>query len=191
MKENKQPAKKFLMIFVVILIFGSWVGLLAETVMFSVSGGYLFPSDSGYKEIYGHKVIIPEFKLGIRVFKEIYIYGSFYSFSKSGLTPQLQEPASSKQQFFGGGLGYFPNLGKHWKLFLGAEVMAATYREEAMETIVSGHRTGFSVEGGIYLKEKFMILGINGAYTSASGSYEGASFKLGGSRASVALGFVF
>jgi hypothetical protein len=92
----------------------------------------------------------------------------------------LQEPASSKQQFFGGGLAYFPYLNKHLKAYLGAGVVAVTYKEEAMEIMVSGNKLTFSVEGGLYLKEKFLLLGINAAYCAASATYEEVNFKIGG-----------
>ena len=192
MKTNKNNLKKMkvMVIFSVVLLSFGWQRLLADRVMFSMSGGYLFPADSGYKEIYGRKIFVPEFKLGLRVFDQIYIYGNFFSFSKKGFTPELQEPAASRQQFLGGGLAYFPYLNQHWKAFLGVGVASISYREEAMEVTVSGHKLGFSVEGGIYYKEKFMFLGINGAYTSATSSYEGVSFKLGGARASILLGFM-
>lgn len=165
--------------------------LMAETVMISASGGYLFPSDSGYKEIYGEKVMVSEFKLGIRIIRDVYIYGNFFSFSKNGLTPELQEPAASKQQFFGGGLAYFPYLNKNWKAFIGAGVVNVFYKEEAMETIVSGNKLGFSVEAGLYFKEKFLFTGINVAYSAAEDSYGGNDFKLGGLRVSLGLGFIF
>lgn len=181
--------KVFLILITLSVIIPS--GLRADTLMLTVSGGYLFPADSGYKEVYGRRVVVPEFKVGLRLFSDLYLYGSFFSFSKKGLTPELKEPASSKQQFFGGGLAYFPYLNKHFKAYLGAGVVAVTYSEEAMEMIVSGNKIGFSVEGGLYLKEKYLLLGINGAYCSASASYEEVNFKIGGARASVLLGFIF
>ncbi|MBC7364096.1 MAG: hypothetical protein H5U07_06095, partial [Candidatus Aminicenantes bacterium] len=108
-----------------------------------------------------------------------------------GLTPDLHESASSRQQFFSGGLACFPYLNKHFKAYLGAGVVAVTYREEAMEIMVSGNKLTFSVEGGLYLKEKFLLLGINAAYCAASASYEEENFKIGGTRAALLLGFVF
>jgi len=165
--------------------------LKADTVMLSFSYGYLFPADSGYKEVYGNKVMVPEFKLGFRVIGDFYLYGMFSTFSKNGTTPELNEPAHSKQQFFGGGLAYFPYLTGHLKAFIGAGVAAATYEEEALGITVSGNKIGFLVEGGLYLKAKFILIGINGSYCAASDSYEGVDFKIGGTRASAVLGFVF
>lgn len=165
--------------------------LKAETVMFSFSYGYLFPADSGYKEVYGNKIAVPEFKLGFRIIKDFYLYGTFYSFNKSGLTPELNEPATSKQQFFGGGIGYFPYLTRNLKVFVGAGMAMATYEEEAMDVKVSGNKTGLLIEGGLYLKEKFLFVGLNGSYCAASDTYEGVNFKIGGTRVSAVLGFIF
>ncbi len=182
-------AKIFLILFSLFLVLTS--NLRADTLMLTVSGGYLFPADAGYREVYGRRVIVPEFKVGLRVLSNFYFYGNFFSFSKNGLTPELQEPARSKQQFFGGGLAYSPYLNKYFKAYLGAGVVAVTYSEEAMGITVSGNKVGFSVEGGLYLKEKFLLMGINAAYCAASSSYEEVNFKIGGGRASVLLGFIF
>jgi hypothetical protein len=193
MNNKIRDRKKSLMVFWGILIISGFVKLSADTVMFSASGGYLFPADSGYREIYGQNLLVPEFKLGVRVFSDIYVYGNFFSFSQNGLTPELQEPAHSRQQFFGGGLAYFPylNKNKNWKAFIGAGVVNVSYKEEAMETIVSGKKLGFSIEGGLYFKEKFLFTGINVAYCLAKDGYEGVDFKMGGLRASLGLGFIF
>ncbi|MCX8160779.1 MAG: hypothetical protein N3G18_07590 [Candidatus Saccharicenans sp.] len=165
--------------------------LRADTAMLSISYGYLFPADSGYKEVYGNKAMVPELKLGFRVISDVYIYGMFSTLSQNGTTPELNEPAHSKQQFLGGGLAYFPYLTRHLKLFIGAGVAAATYKEEAMEITVSGNKVGFLVEGGLYLKEKFVLIGVSGSYCAASDTYEGVDFKIGGARASAVLGFSF
>lgn len=165
--------------------------LRAETVMLSFSYGYLLPADSGYKEVYGTRIMAPEFKLGVRIISDIYLYGMFSTFSKNGTTPELNEPAHSRQQFLGGGLAYFPSLTGHLKVFIGGGVAAATYEEEAMGIKVSGNKVGFLVEGGLYLREKFVLIGVNGSYCAASDTYEGVDFKIGGTRASAVLGFIF
>ncbi|MDI6846172.1 MAG: hypothetical protein QME28_08560 [Candidatus Saccharicenans sp.] len=190
----KTKAFKILSRVLLVLVVFSIAGyqfLRADTVMLSFSYGYLLPADSGYKEVYGNSVQTPEFKLGFRVFRDFYLYGTFFSVSKSGLTPELNEPAHSKQQFFGGGVGFSPYLNRFIKAFLGAGVAMATYEETAMDIKVSGNKMGFLVEAGVYFKEKFLILGLNGSYCTASDTYEDVNFKIGGTRASVLLGFIF
>ncbi|HPB58639.1 MAG TPA: hypothetical protein PLB50_05970 [Candidatus Saccharicenans sp.] len=167
--------------------------LRSETVMLSVGYGYLFPNDSGFKGVYGKSVRLPEFKLGVRFISDFYLYGSFFTFSKDGLTPELQESAHSKQQFLGGGIGYFPNLTKNkkWKGFAGVGVMNVNYKEETMELLVKGNKIGFLIECGLYFREKYMFLGLNAAYVEAKDTYEEVNFKMGGARTSVVLGFIF
>lgn len=165
--------------------------LRADTVMLSFSYGYLFPADSGYKEVYGSKVMLPEFKLGFRVISDVYIYGMFSTLSQNGTTPELNEPAHSKQQFLGGGLAYFPSVARSLKIFIGAGVASATYEEEAMDIKVSGNKLGFMAEAGLYLRFKAVLFGLSGSYCAASDSYEGVDFKIGGTRASAVLGFIF
>jgi len=191
MEPGGRKLNKFLSLLLGLIIILGGGRLAAETVMFSVSGGYLFPADSGYKEVYGRSFMVPEFKLGIKVIKDIYVYGNFLTFSRNGLTPELQEPASSNQSLIGGGLAYFPYLTSHWKLLVAAGLVSFTYKEKAMEIEVSGNKIGFSLEAGLYLKEKFLLFGLNAGYHSARDSYEGVDFKLGGARVSLSLGFVF
>lgn len=190
--ENSKRTGIFIFLLWLIFLFSLRVpALRADSVILSFSYGYLFPADSGYKEVYGNKVMVPEFKLGFRVISDVYVYGMFSTFNQKGTTPELDEPAYSKQQFFGGGLAYFPYLTKHLKVFVGAGMAATTYEEQAMGITVSGNKVGFLVEGGLYLKEKFIFIGINGSYCAASDSYEGVNFKIGGTRASGVLGFIF
>lgn len=191
MNKLNKPVHWLVMLLGLVFLVSLTTNLRADTGLLSVSYGYLFPADSGYKEVYGNKVMVPEFKLGFRIISNFYIYGMFSTFSRDGFTPELNEPAHSKQQFFGGGLAYFPYLNRHLKAFIGAGVAAFTYEEEAMEIKVSGNKLGFLLEGGLYLKEKFVLFGLNGSYCTASDTYEDVNFKIGGARASVLLGFIF
>ncbi len=190
----KNSKRKGLLIVTLLLIGLLWLpapALRADTVMLSFSYGYLFPADSGYKEVYGNKVMLPEFKLGFRVISDIYIYGMFSTLSQNGTTPELNEPAHSKQQFLGGGLAYFPSMGRNLKIFVGAGMASATYEEEAMDIKVSGNKLGFMAEAGLYLRFKAILFGLSGSYCAASDTYEGIDFKVGGTRASAVLGFIF
>lgn len=191
MKKINKSAHWLVTLLGLVFLLSLTAKLRADTALLSFSYGYLFPADSGYKEVYGKKVMVPEFKLGFRVISDIYIYGMFSTFSRNGFTPELNEPAHSRQQFFGGGLAYFPNLNRHLKAFIGAGVASVTYEEEAMEIKVSGNKLGFLVEAGLYLKEKFVLFGLNSSYCTASDTYEDVNFKIGGARASVLLGFIF
>ncbi len=189
--NSKRKGVLIVTLSVIVLLWLPAPDLRADTVLLSFSYGYLFPADSGYKEVYGNRIMVPEFKLGVRLISDIYLYGMFSAFSKNGTTPELNEPAHSKQQFLGGGLACFPGLTGHLKVFIGAGVAAATYEEEAMGIKVSGNKVGFLVEGGLYFREKFVLIGVNGSYCAASDSYEGVDFKIGGTRASAVLGFIF
>lgn len=166
-------------------------GLAAEKIMLMVSGGYIFPADAGYKNVYGDTLFVPEFKLGVRIIDHLYVYGFFMTGSKDGTTPDLELPAHSRQQFYGGGLGYFPSIGRHLKVFVGAGVANASYKEEAMELTVRGNKVGLNLEAGIYYKEKFLFSGIEAGYCQAKDSYEGNDFKIGGARLSLVLGVLF
>lgn len=190
---NNYRAKSILTALFSLALFSCFLvpGLRADTVMLSFSYGYLFPADAGYKEVYGNQVMVPEFKLGFRVISDVYIYGMFSTLSKNGTTPELNEPAHSKQQFMGGGLAYFPSVGRTLKIFIGAGVASATYEEEALDIKVSGNKLGFLAEAGLYLRFKAVFFGLNGSYCAASDTYEGVDFKIGGTRASAVLGFIF
>ena len=179
--------------FLLFFILGSAVttGLSAEKIMLTVSGSYIFPADAGYKNVYGETLFVPEFKLGVRIIDQLYVYGLFMTGSKDGTTPDLELTTHSRQQFFGGGLGYFPSVGRHLKVFIGAGVANASYKEEAMELTISGNKIGLNLEAGIYYKEKFLFSGIEAGYCQAKDNYEGVDFKIGGGRLSLVLGVVF
>ncbi|MBP7870033.1 MAG: hypothetical protein KA000_00670 [Candidatus Saccharicenans sp.] len=190
--RNKKikPAVIFLLTFFLISLAGTY-GLAEEKIMLAFSGGYIFPADAGYKNIYGETLFAPEFKLGVRVFDHLYVYGLFMTGSKDGTTPDLELPAHSRQQFYGGGLGYFPQIGRHLRIFIGAGAVNASYKEEAMDLTVSGHKAGLNLEAGIYYQEKFLFSGIEAGYCQAKDTYEGVDFKIGGGRLSLVLGVVF
>jgi len=189
-KKISRPATILALLFLGLVIM-SVSGLAAEKIMLMVSGGYIFPADAGYKNVYGETLFVPEFKLGVRIIDHLYVYGLFMTGSKDGTTPDLELPAHSRQQFYGGGLGYFPSIGRHLKVFVGAGVANASYKEEAMELTVKGNKVGLNLEAGIYYKEKFLFSGIEAGYCQAKDSYEGTDFKIGGARLSLVLGVLF
>jgi len=189
-KKISRPATILALLFLGLVIM-SVSGLAAEKIMLMVSGGYIFPADAGYKNVYGETLFVPEFKLGVRIIDHLYVYGLFMTGSKDGTTPDLELPAHSRQQFYGGGLGYFPSIGRHLKVFVGAGVANASYKEEAMELTVKGNKVALNLEAGIYYKEKFLFSGLEAGYCQTKDSYEGADFKIGGARLSLVLGVVF
>jgi hypothetical protein len=189
MRNAKAWAKIILVSLGAIAIFSN--SMAGERIMLSISYGYLFPADSGYRDIYGKNAMLPEFNLGFRIVSDLYVYGSYFSLSRNGVTPELQEPASSRQTFIGGGVAYFPSLGKHLKVYAGAGVVSANYKEEAMGVTVKGNKLGTMADVGIYFRERYVFIGLHGGYYAASDTYEGNNFKLGGARAAVVLGFIF
>ncbi|MDD8020697.1 MAG: hypothetical protein PHU81_05880 [Acidobacteriota bacterium] len=196
-REGNNPGNKkarpagILLLFFFLLSWLSISGQAAEKVMLTISGGYIFLADANYKDVYGETLFVPEVKLGARIIDQVYVYGFFITGSKDGISPDLELPTHSRQQFYGGGVGYFPSFGRHLKLFIGLGVANAAYKEEAMEITVSGNKIGLNFEAGIYYREKFLFSGIEAGYCQAKDTYEGVNFKIGGARLSLAVGFIF
>jgi len=165
-------------------------GVQAEDrFMLSLSGNYLSPADSGYKDIYGGSAFFPEIKAAVKVIKDIYVWGSYGFFSKNGETPVLKIAAKSTQNYLSFGVGHLYRLTE--KLDLDTAIGAAlfNYKEEAMGMEVSGSKLGLYAKGGIIfrLKKNFFTTAHIG-YLTASDIANDVKIKLGGLTAGLGLG---
>ena len=179
--------KKFLLISVIVLVFSVCV-FSNERFIVSVVGNFLSPADSYYKEIYGSSVFDPELKAGYKIVKDVYIWAGYGFLSKKGTTPTLGENAKATQNFVSSGIGYNGKISG--KVGFNAELglFFASYREEAMEEVITGSATGFGVKGEIlYGFGKGLFIKTSFGYTSASDEVEDVKIKLGGMKAGIGV----
>jgi len=180
--------KKLSLIIVLLLVL--FLGVQAEgRFMLSLSGNYLSPADSGFKDIYGSSAFFPEIKARVKVIKEIYVWGSYGFFSKNGETPVLKIAAKSTQNHLSFGVGHLYRLTE--KLDLDTAIGAAliNYKEEAMGVEISGTKLGLCVKGGVifHLTRNFFTTAHIG-YLAASDTANDVKIKLGGMTAALGLG---
>lgn len=175
----------------IVLFLATGTASAGDRVLISAGLAYLLPADSGYREIYGSQIFCPEFQAGVRVFRGLYVMGGFGTVSKNGTTPELGLPAKSTQSFFTAGLAYIATISKSFGLKLEAGAAQFSYKEEAMETSVSGSKLGFEAGLGLLWLDKTLFAGVNLGYLSASDMVEDIPIKLGGAKGSVCLGVRF
>jgi len=175
----------------IILVLAAGTASAGDRVFLSAGLAYLHPGDSGYREVYGGQVLYPDFQAGIRVFRGLYVVGGFGTFSKNGTTPELGLPAKSTQSFFTAGLAYIATISKTFGLKLEAGAAEFSYKEEALETSVSGSKLGFEAGLGLLWRGKVLFAGVNLGYLYGSDTVADVPIKLGGAKASACLGVRF
>jgi hypothetical protein len=180
--------KKMMIALLALAFFAAGTASAADRVLVSAGMGYLQPTDSGYKAVYGSQAFYPEFQAGVRTFRGLYIMGGFGTFTKNGQTPDLHLPAKSTQSFFTAGLAYIATVSGKLKFKVEAGAADIRYKEEAMDTTVSGSKLGFHAGMGFLVMGKVAFAGVNLGYLSASGTVGDVKIKLGGARASICLG---
>jgi hypothetical protein len=179
--------KKSLIIFLLVCAGGTAFG--ADHLIVSAGLGYLQPADSGYRGVYGESAFYPEVGAGVKLYRGLYLMGGFGILTKNGKTPDLGLPARSTQRFFSAGLGYLATISGGLKFKVEAGAVDIGYKEEALETTVSGSSLGWQGKLGILWMGKIALAGVDLGYASASDTVEGLKIKLGGARASIYVGF--
>jgi hypothetical protein len=169
----------------------------AESRIFlSLGANLISPSDAAYKDIYGNHVLYPEGALAIRTIGGLCVTGSYGQFARKGTTPDLGLPTKSKQGYLSAGLGYLQRVSSFLCVQGSAGVASISFREEALDTVVSGNKMGFMAEAGAFLmpEAQNFFLGLKVGYLSASVSdvapdIAGAQpVKLGGLKVCVCVG---
>jgi hypothetical protein len=174
-----------------VMLFAAGTAIAGDRVYLSAGLAYLHPADSGYRDVYGSQVFCPEFQAGVRLFRGLHLMGGIGTFSKNGTTPELELPAKSTQTFFTVGLAYIAPVSKAFGVKLEAGAAQFSYKEEAMETSVSGSKLGFEAGMGLLWLGKALLAGVNLSYISASDTVEDVAIKLGGAKGSVFIGVRF
>lgn len=169
-------------------------GGLAAGQKFSLSlaAGIQSPADSGYRDIYGRSVFLPEVKAGLSLTPALYLWAGYGLASAEGETPELQSPAESSQNFLSLGGGYRGTISS--SLGFKAEIGLADvfYREEALGETVSGSALGFTAGAGLTytLGDTFFLLAEAG-YLLAQKTINDVDVKMGGLRAGLGIGLNF
>lgn len=175
----------------VIILFVSINLYTANNFTVSFTGNYMRSSDSVYRQVYGSSEFYPEFKAGVKVFNNFYIWGGFGFLSSKGHTfPELNLDTKASKKYLSGGLGYSGNGKITFRIEAG--LLHVTWKEEAMDIKNNGSAFGFRIGGGIvYNWNPTFFTEISSAYLIASDTVDDISLKLGGFIAGVGVGIRF
>jgi hypothetical protein len=168
--------------------------LAAVVLIFRVSGGSeekafkgfvsgrvnLFSSsDSVYREIYGG-ALQPEVKLGVGVWKNLYVWGGFGWLSDKGSLPSVLEETRVKRTEIGVGAGWRHELEK-WSLRGEVGLVSISYKEEALGETGKGSGLGCKVTGAAdYCFWKRLYFTLQASWFDARTDSEAEKLKLGG-----------
>lgn len=153
----------------------------------------MFHADSTFKKVYSDNVLVPEFKAGYFVSRNILVWAAYGFYSKNGETEQLAVKTETKQSFLSFGAGYNRELGEKINLTLLAGICSVSYEEKALGEKVDGSAVGFRIDGLFqYDISSSVYSQIGIGYTGVSDSTDsGVDIKLGGFRISAGCGFRF
>lgn len=167
---------------------------LSPAGSFFLSVGFkgIMLSDESYKEIYSGTTFIPEIKAGIQLAKYFYVWAGYSTISAEGTIPEIDEPATAKQNLLLAGFRYNRKFTKNlgWKI----EAMAVSfnYQEEALDVVVKKKKFGYGVEAGLtYNFGKNFFSEVSAGYLYATDVEVDKEVKLGGVKGGLSLGIKF
>ncbi len=182
--------KTLSLLFLLVLVSGA--PQAAENFSTAITGGALFPGDSGYKDVYGKSAFFPELKAGYALSEKIFVWAGYGFLYKKGETPVLKLEAKSSQHFLSLGAGYRGKLAGQLGYEADLGLMIVAYKEEAMETSASGTAFGFRVDAGLtYVLFGPVFAVADVGYLYASEKVNGETIKPGGFKAGLGLGVKF
>ena len=182
--------KTLIMLFILGIISGALQA--GQKFSASITGGILFPGDSGYKDVYGKSAFFPELKAGYALSDRFYLWAGYGFLGKKGETPVLKLEAKSSQHFLSLGAGYRGKLTAQLGYEADLGLMIVAYKEEAMETSASGTAFGFRADAGLTYALTGPVFAVAElGYLYSSDKVEGETVKPGGFKAGLGLGVKF
>lgn len=163
-----------------------------QTVTVSLGAGLQAPADSGYRDVYGRGVFLPELKAGVSLTPGIYLWACYGFATAKGETPELKAAAKSSQDYFSLGGGYRGALSDSLDFKAELGLADVFYKEEAFGKTVSGSALGFTVGGGLtYSLGKMFFMQAEVGYLLAEKTINDVKVKMGGLKAGLGAGLRF
>lgn len=158
-----------------------------DAVKIGTYTGYFSPTDETFKKIYQDKDVIYGLKLGVRIWREFYLWMSGMQFRKTSETTLLGDITTLTLQPVTVTLRYTFNLGAV-NPYLEGGYTYIFFKEESAIGDVKGEGKGYSLDTGIEFKlsSRFVIdLGVR--YSRAMVRPTGFDVQLGGVQAGISL----
>jgi hypothetical protein len=176
----------FLSIFLLGLIL-----LPRDNVKIGAYTGYFSPSDEQFKEIYKGEDIIYGLKLGIRIWKEFYLWFSGMQFKKTSETTLLNDITTLTLQPLNLALRYTFNLG-FVNPYLEGGYTYIFFKEKSNIGDVEGEGKGYSLDAGIEFKlSSRFVIDLGARYSQAKVRPTGFDVQLGGIQLGISFLVVF
>jgi len=163
----------------------------ANRFLVSFTGNYMTSSDSVYKNVYGSSEFYPEFKAGVRIFNNFYVWGGFGFLSANGHTyPDLNLDAEAGKNYLSAGVMYQGKGKTTYRIDVG--LLYVDWEETALNQSNNGSSMGFRCGVAfIYNWSPTLFTEISSAYLIASDKIGDIDLKLGGFVAGAGIGLRF
>lgn len=161
------------------------------TFYFDLSANYLSSPDMAFRGLYGEDAILPELTAGIQVIGDFYLWAGYGFFNSKATTDYLREEMKAQQSYLSAGLGYRRMISDDFGFKIMLAAVQAGYKEEGMDTKVSGSVLGFRADGGLLMYIGNVYVELSNGYIYARDTVNSQKIKLGGYKVSLALGIQF
>jgi opacity protein-like surface antigen len=149
--------------------------------------GYFSPADKTLKEIYGENHVIYGMKLGIRVWKGLYLWLSGMQLKKTSETIPLGDLTTLTVTPLNLSLRYTFDLGAV-NPYLEGGYSYIYYKEESVIGDNKGEGRGYSLDAGIEFKiSSGFIIDVGARYSRAAVNPSGFEVQLGGAQAGISF----
>jgi len=167
---------------ILVFLWVSGPGRAADRLLLSAGASYMKHADASYRATYGSGAVQPEFELGFRIYRSLYVMGGYGAVSRNGQIPGFGLDARSTQSFLSAGFGFVDRIWKILMFKLEAGLADVMYTEDALESSFSGSKLGYQAEAGLIVAWKIVFAQVKVGYISASETIGEVKFKLGGAR---------
>lgn len=158
---------------------------------FDLSGSYLNSPDMAFRSLYGEDAVLPELTAGIQIIGDFYLWAAYGFFNSKAVTDYLQEEMKARQSYLSAGLSYRRMISDDFGFKIMLAAVQAGYKEEGMDTEVSGSVPGFRADGGLIMYIGKVYVELANGYIYARDTVNSQEIKLGGYKVSLALGIQF
>lgn len=163
----------------------------ANRFIVSFSGNYMTSSDSVYKKVYGSSEFYPEFKAGVRIVNNFYMWAGYGFLSAKGQTyPNLNLDAEAGKKYLSAGILYLGRGKATYRIDVG--LLHVNWEEKALNRSNKGTAFGFRFGAAfVYNWSSVLFTEISSSYLLASDKIGDISLKLGGLTAGAGIGLRF
>jgi hypothetical protein len=191
-KNGLKSASLLLLMVVILTLACPGEEIPGHKFMVTAGANLFFSSASGYRQIYGNTVFMPEIKITRLVYGNICVWGGCGWISKHGLIEDVNEPAQIRQTMLGVGLGYVHKLSALLQLRGELGLMFISFKEEALEVVQRGSGLGWKIGANLdCFAWKKVFATLSASFSQASDEVQTGKVKLGGFQLGVGLGFAF